>query len=230
LVFLQEVVRILLERIYEPIFSDSSHGFRPEKSCHTALRQVIRVWHGTKWIIEFDIKGFFDNINHGKLIELLEKKIDDKRIINIIRKMLKSGYSENWKFNNTWSGTPQGGVISPVLANIYLHELDMFMENMMLQFTKGKRRKSNPSYDYLKQRMTITNKKLSRLEMCLKNDNSQEKASLLRIRREIQRKMREIPSIDLFDPDYRRLRYVRYADDFIIGVIGSRNDAENVMR
>jgi RNA-directed DNA polymerase len=227
---IQEVVRILLERIYEPVFSDSSHGFRPEKSCHTALRQVCRVWHGIKWIIEFDIKGFFDNINHRKLIELLEKKIDDKRIINTIRKMLKSGYTEDWKFNNTWSGTPQGGVISPVLANIYLHELDMFMENMMNQFNKGKRRKSNPSYDYLSQRMFLTNKKLSRLKMCLKNDNTQEKASLLRIRREIQGKMREIPSIDLFDPDYKRLRYVRYADDFIIGVIGSRNDAENVMR
>ncbi len=227
---IQEVIRILLERIYEPVFSDSSHGFRPGKSCHTALRQVCNVWHGTKWIIEFDIKGFFDNINHGKLIELLERKIDDKRIISTIRKMLTSGYIEDWKFNNTWSGTPQGGVISPVLANIYLHELDMFMKNMMHQFTKGKRRKSNPSYDYLKQRVHITNKRLSRLEMCLKNDNPQEKTSLLRKRRELQGKMREIPSSDLFDPDYRRLRYVRYADDFIIGVIGSRNDAENVMR
>jgi group II intron reverse transcriptase/maturase len=225
-----EVVKILLERVYEPVFSDSSHGFRPRKSCHTALRQVCNVWHGTKWIIEFDIKGFFDNINHRKLIELLEKKIDDKRIINIVRKMLKAGYTEDWQFNNTWSGTPQGGVISPVLANIYLHELDMFMENMMHQFSKAKRRKSNPAYDSLSQMMRINNQKLSSYRMELEGHNPKEKASLLQKRRKIQHKMREIPSVDLFDPDYRRLRYVRYADDFIIGVIGSRNDAEEVMQ
>lgn len=227
----QEVVRILLERVYEPVFSKHSHGFRPRKSCHTALQQVHDVWSGVKWIIEFDIKGFFDNINHAKLIELLERKVDDKRVINIIRKMLKAGYLENWKHNTTWSGTPQGGVISPVLANIFLHELDMFMENMMLQFNKGKRRKDNPAHALLRGRMQVTNQKLNRLKMGLKcqkpEENTREK--LLRKRRELQKSMHEIPSTDLFDPDYRRLRYVRYADDFIIGVIGSREDAEKVM-
>ena len=228
----QEVVRILLERVYEPIFSRYSHGFRPRKSCHTALRQICDVWAGTKWIIEFDIKGFFDNINHAKLIDILEKKIDDKRIINIIRKMLKAGYMEDWHFNKTWSGTPQGGVISPLLANIYLHELDMFMENMMLQFNKGKRRKHNPEYALIGSRMQTANQKLQRLKMGLKcynpADNTREK--LLRKRRELQKQMHKIPSVDLFDPDYRRLRYARYADDFIIGVIGSRKDAELVMQ
>lgn len=116
----QEVVRILLEQIYEPVFSENSHGFRPGKSCHTALRQVANTWSGIKWIIEFDIKGFFDNISHAKLLELLEKKIDDKRIISLVRKMLKAGYLEDWQYKSTWSGTPQGGVISPILANIYL--------------------------------------------------------------------------------------------------------------
>jgi RNA-directed DNA polymerase len=227
----QEVVRILLERIYEPIFSRYSHGFRPRKSCHTALRQVCDVWTGTKWIIEFDIKGFFDNINHAKLIDTLEKKIDDKRIINIIRKMLKAGYMENWRFNSTWSGTPQGGVISPLLANIYLHELDMFMEDMMLQFNKGKRRKRNHEYVLIGSRMQTANNKLQRLKKGLKCHNPEDtRENLLRKRRELQKQMHKIPSVDLFDPDYKRLRYARYADDFIIGVIGSRKDAELVMQ
>jgi len=227
----QEVVRILLERIYEPVFSENSHGFRPGKSCHTALKQVRDVWSGVKWIIEFDIKGFFDSINHTKLIELLEKKIDDERVINTIRKMLKAGYMEGWRYNSTWSGTPQGGVVSPVLANIYLHELDMFVENMICQFNKGKRRKDNHDHAILRERMRGTNKKLLRLKMGLKcckpEDNIRE--NLLRERREIQKLMHQVPSTDLFDPGYRRLRYVRYADDFIIGVIGSREDAEKVM-
>lgn len=228
----QEVVRILLERVYEPVFSGYSHGFRPGKSCHTALRQVGEVWTGVKWIIEFDIKGFFDNINHSKMIELLEKKIDDKRIINIVRKMLKAGYMEEWRFNSTWSGTPQGGVVSPVLANIYLHELDMFMEDMMSQFNKGKRRKFNPAYTLLGSRIQTINQKLQRLKMGLECHNPEEntRERLLRTRREIQKQKHKIPSVDLFDPDYRRLRYSRYADDFIIGVIGSRKDAEYIMQ
>ena len=139
----QEVVRMILGQIYEPIFSENSHGFRPEKSCHTALQQVVKTWTGVKWIIEFDIKGFFDNINHSKLIELLQKKIDDARIIGLIRKMLKAGYAEDWKWSSTWSGTPQGGIVSPILANIYLHELDMFMKDMIICFNKGTRRNAN---------------------------------------------------------------------------------------
>jgi RNA-directed DNA polymerase len=228
----QEVVRILLERVYEPVFSKHSHGFRPGKSCHTALQQVHDVWSGVKWIIEFDIKGFFDNINHAKLVELLERKIDDGRVINVIRKMLKAGYMEGWRYNSTWSGTPQGGVISPILANIYLHELDMFMENMICQFNKGKRRRDNYDHAIQRGRIRDVNKKLLRLKMGLKcrkpEDNIRE--NLLRKRREIQKLMHKVPSTDLFDTDYRRLRYVRYADDFIIGVIGSREDAEKVMQ
>ena len=227
----QEVVRILLEQIYEPIFSENSHGFRPGKSCHSALRQVKNVWNGTKWIIEFDIKGFFDNINHNKMIEFLEKKIDDKRIIHIIRQMLKDGYAQDWKYNATWSGTPQGGVISPILANIYLHELDTFMEDMICQFNKGERRKDNPDYKKLCRQMIIINRELRELRQKFKlgkplNDARKE---ILRERREIQKKMRVINSRLHVDSKYRRLRYVRYADDFIIGVIGTRKEAESVM-
>src|SRR5229473_1339215 len=123
----QEVVRMILERIYEPLFKDSSHGFRPKRSCHTALRS-IRFWTGTKWFIDIDIKGFFNNINHDVLMELLEKRIEDTRFLNLIRDMLKAGYVEDWQYHRTYSGTPQGGIVSPMLANIYLHELDAYME------------------------------------------------------------------------------------------------------
>ena len=227
----QEVVRILLEQIYEPIFSENSHGFRPGKSCHSALRQVKNVWNGTKWIIEFDIKGFFDNINHNKMIEFLEKKIDDKRIIHIIRQMLKAGYAQDWKYNATWSGTPQGGVISPILANIYLHELDTFREDMICQFNKGERRKDNPDYKKLCRQMIIINRELRELRQKFKEGKplNDARKEILRERREIQKKMRVINSRLHVDSEYRRLRYVRYADDFIIGVIGTRKEAESVM-
>lgn len=227
----QEVVRILLEQIYEPIFSENSHGFRPGKSCHSALRQVKNVWNGTKWIIEFDIKGFFDNINHNKMIEFLEKKIDDKRIIHIIRQMLKDGYAQDWKYNATWSGTPQGGVISPILANIYLHELDTFMEDMICQFNKGERRKDNPDYKKLCRQMIIINRELRELRQKFKEGKplNDARKEILCERREIQKKMRVINSRLHVDSKYRRLRYVRYADDFIIGVIGTRKEAESVM-
>lgn len=227
----QEVVRILLEQIYDPIFSENSHGFRPGKSCHSALRQVKNVWNGTKWIIEFDIKGFFDNINHNKMIEFLEKKIDDKRIIHIIRQMLKAGYAQDWKYNATWSGTPQCGVISPILANIYLHELDTFMEDMICQFNKGERRKDNPDYKKLCRQMVITNRKLRELRQKFKEGKplNDARKEILCERREIQKKMRVINSRLHVDSEYRRLRYVRYADDFIIGVIGTRKEAESIM-
>src|SRR6266849_2234013 len=136
----QEVLRMILERIYEPLFKDSSHGFRPKRSCHTALRS-IRFWTGTKWFIDIDIKGFFNNINHDVLMELLAKKIEDAQFLNLIRDMLKAGYVEDWQYHRTYSGTPQGGIVSPILANIYLHELDEFMEQKKQEFDRGKARR-----------------------------------------------------------------------------------------
>jgi group II intron reverse transcriptase/maturase len=124
----QEVCRMILEIIYEPLFSNCSHGFRPNRSCHTALRDV-RKWSGITWFIEYDIKGYFDNINHEILMKVLKKQIDDKRFLKLIREMLKCGYMEDWEYHKTYSGSPQGGVISPILSNIYLHELDKFIES-----------------------------------------------------------------------------------------------------
>ena len=143
---IQEVVRLLLEAMYEKSFSQCSHGFRPQKSCHTALMQVKDRFTGAKWFVEGDIKGFFDNIDHHHLINLLKRRVDDEKFINLIWKFLKAGYLEEWQYHKTYSGTPQGGIISPILSNIYLHEFDNFIELYKEQFDKGKSRKRLKEY------------------------------------------------------------------------------------
>lgn len=135
----QDIIRMYLEAIYEPVFSDRSHGFRPGRSCHTALTQINKGFNGIKWFIEGDIKGCFDNIDHSVLLSILTRKIKDSKFINIIRKFLKAGYMEDWKYHVTYSGTPQGGILSPILANIYLNELDMKIEEMKKEFDKHAR-------------------------------------------------------------------------------------------
>jgi len=97
----QEVVRALLERIYEPVFSDASHGFRPQRSCHTALSPMQRNWAGVVWLVDLDIQSFYDRIDHDVLLTLLERKIDDSRFIKLIKAMLKAGYVEDWVFHRT---------------------------------------------------------------------------------------------------------------------------------
>ena len=140
----QEALRMMLEAIYEGNFEDISHGFRPNHSCHTALNQIQVCFTGAKWFVEGDIKGFFDNINHDKMVSILAEKIHDERFLRLIRKFLKAGYLEDWQFHNTYSGTPQGGIISPILANIYLDKLDKFMKNLKRDFDKGTKRRANP--------------------------------------------------------------------------------------
>ena len=124
---LQTVVKLILEAIYEPIFSPNSHGFRPSRSCHTALEQ-IKVMKGVRWWIEADIKGFFDNLQHDTLLHILSKRITDKRFLHLISQFLQAGYVETGIHHDTYSGTPQGGNLSPILSNIYLHELDLMIQ------------------------------------------------------------------------------------------------------
>jgi len=207
----QEVVRMILEAIYEPIFSENSHGFRPNRSCQTALHQIRTTGRGTSWVIEGDIKGFFDNIDHEILLSLLRKKIDDGRFIEIIRRFLKAGYLEFREVHRTLSGTPQGGIISPILANIYLHELDTFMETLERRYEKGKVRLRNREYMRLNYKRFLRNRK----------GNTEEA-------KEILKKMRQMPSQDMIDPNYTRVRYVRYADDFVVLIIGSKEMAQEV--
>lgn len=208
----QEVIRLILESYYEPQFDDASHGFRPERGCHTALTTIQRTWKGTRWFVEGDIKGCFDNIDHSKLLEILRRKIHDGRFIALVEGLLKAGYLENWKLNRTFSGTPQGGVVSPILANIYLTELDRFVTTELIpEFTKGYKRQSNKEYERLRSRSKKAN---ARGDM----EAAREWASLAR----------QQPSQNPADPDYRRLKYVRYADDFLLGLIGSKADAEAI--
>lgn len=208
---LQEVIRMILEAYYEPQFSDSSHGFRPQRGCHTALSE-IQTWKGTKWFVEGDISKYFDTIDHDVLLKILSKNINDNRFLRLIENLLKAGYLEDWKFNKTISGTPQGGVISPLLANIYLNEFDSWVENVLIpKYTKGKRQKANPEYSHI-------NKEIAK---CKQNGDFLT-AKKLKIAR------RNISSIDTKNADYRRLRYVRYADDFILGFTGSKQEAEEI--
>ena len=125
----QEAVKMILESIYEPVFSNKSHGFRPNRSCQTALKQIQDTFTGANWFVEGDIHACFDSFDHHVIIDLLKKRIDDEAFIQLIWKFLKAGYMEQWTFNRTYSGVPQGSGASPVLANIYLHELDKFMES-----------------------------------------------------------------------------------------------------
>ena len=215
----QECVRLLLEAVYEGSFAKTSHGFRPKHSCHTALSQVQVCFTGVKWFVEGDIKGFFDNINHEVMIGILAEHIKDERFLRLIRKFLKAGYLEDWQYHNTYSGTPQGGIISPILANIYLDKLDRYMEELKKRFDKGAVRAVYPeTYELEKKRGVLAKK--------LRNTNSEEEKQVLTEKiREIDRKKLTIPYSYPFDTSFKRLQYVRYADDFLIGVIGSKEDA-----
>jgi group II intron reverse transcriptase/maturase len=209
---LQEGMRSMLEAYYEPQFSCHSHGFRPNRGCHTALTTIQQHWTGTRWFIEGDIKGCFDNIDHEILLSILAEKLHDNRFLRLMANMLKAGYLEEWTYNATHSGTPQGGVISPILSNIYLDRLDQFVETTLLPaYNRGRRRQQDPLYHRIQVRRQRARKR---------GDQEQEQ--------ELTKLLRTLPSEDPNDPDYRRLRYVRYADDFLLGFCGPHNEAEEI--
>jgi group II intron reverse transcriptase/maturase len=221
----QEVVRMLLESIYEPAFLKTSHGFRPGKSCHTALTQMQRAFTGTKWFVEGDIKAYFDTIDHHTLVEMLRKRIKDEYFISLIWKFLRAGYLENWKYNATYSGTPQGSGASPILANLYLHELDMYMEEYKRQFDKGDHHQNNKDYAHIKSSHQYRKAKYDRLWSTL---TGEEKKAAQREIKTMHRQFQQYPVNDQMDASYRRIQYQRYCDDFLVGVIGSKADAEKI--
>jgi group II intron reverse transcriptase/maturase len=208
----QEVLRMLLEAYYEPRFRHSSHGFRPERGCHTALAHVSNHFQGSSWLIEGDIKGCFDAIDRQVLLDILSRDIKDGRVLNLIQMSLNAGVMEDWTYHKTYSGTPQGGVLSPLLANIYLHELDTFIEDVLIpQYTRGRKRKKNRDYGRLEREMNRAK---------ARND--------LQAVHRLQQERRACPSQDTHDPTYRRLSFVRYADDFLLGFIGPKAEAEAI--
>ena len=209
---LQEVMRLLLEAYYEPQFSNRSHGFRPKRGCHTAFTEIARTWTGTTWFIEGDIAGCFDNIDHKVLLEILGENIQDNRFLRLVSSLLRAGYLEDWKLNATFSGTPQGSVVSPILANVYLDRLDRFVEGVLLpDYNRGRQRRQNPEY-----RRTFR-----QIERLRKTGRGSEVASL-------RQHLRTLPYGDTHDPDYRRLRYIRYADDFLFGFAGPKDEADEI--
>jgi group II intron reverse transcriptase/maturase len=201
-----EVVRLLLESYYEPQFSGRSHGFRPGKGCHTALTEMAETWTGTTWFIEADISDCFGSLDHNVMTGILAERIHDNRFLALVRNMLAAGYLEDWVYGATLSGAPQGGVASPILSNIYLHKLDQFVEQVLIpENTRGERRKHNPAYHKLSGKIAVARKHGDRALV-----------------RETVRARRQLPSKDPRDPDYRRLRYIRYADDHLLGFTGPK--------
>lgn len=211
---LQTVVKLILEAIYEPTFSDASHGFRPNRSCHTALAQVKRMT-GVRWWVEGDIAGFFDNLCQDTLLKILGKRITDQRFLHLIKQFLRAGYIEDWQYNQTYSGTPQGGNLSPILSNIYLNELDQRIASKVEEFNRGKKRRWRREYWRICDRRKRAKKKARQT-----GDWTAYKA--------LTKEMLETQATDPQDPDFRRMYYCRYADDFLVGIIGSKEDAEAI--
>ena len=209
---LQEVMRLLLEAYYEPQFSDRSHGFRPNRGCYTAFTEITRTWTGTTWFIEGDIAGCFDNIDHKVLLEILGENIQDNRFLRLVSNLLRAGYLEDWRLNATYSGTPQGGVVSPILANVYLDRLDRYVEGVPLPaHNRGEKRRQNPEYRRI----------FRQIERLRKTGRAKEAAALGPV-------LRSLPYGDTHDPEYRRLRYIRYADDFLLGFAGPKDEADEI--
>ena len=209
---LQEVIRLLLEAYYEPQFSDYSHGFRPGRGCHTGLREVQRQWRGTVWFIEGDITDCFGSLDHPIMRSMLAEKIHDGRFLRLIDGLLQAGYLEEWRYHDTLSGAPQGGTLSPLLSNIYLDRLDRYVETTLLPvYNRGDRRR--PYLPYMRLHKTVW-----------KLEKKGQREGTRQMRRELQR----LPSRDPDDPDYRRLHYIRYADDWLLGYTGTRREAEDI--
>jgi group II intron reverse transcriptase/maturase len=209
---LQEGIRLLLEAYYEPQFSPHAHGFRPDRGCHTALGEITKSWRGVKWFIEGDISQCFDSLDHEVMLSILRERIHDNRFLRLLSNLLKAGYLEDWRFNATLSGSPQGGVVSPLLSNIYLDRLDQFVEQVLLPaHNRGDRRRPYSPYMAL-----------------LKAARNKRMAGALEEAKRLRRQAQQMPSRDPHDPAFRRLWYVRYADDWLLGFSGPREEAEAI--
>ena len=210
----QEVLRMILESVYEPVFLNCSHGFRTNRSCHTALKSLKKEFTGIRWFVEGDIKGCFDNIDHQTLVRVINRKIKDARLIKLIYKLLKAGYMEDWNYHKTYSGTPQGGIISPLFANIYLHELDKFVDSLAMKFNQPAKQKYTDEY-------TEIHNEINHIKYRLSKSSKTDKEHLLSELHEARKRLLATPAKSQTD---KKIKYIRYADDFIIGVNGSKDD------
>jgi group II intron reverse transcriptase/maturase len=214
----QEAMRLIVEAIYDspasPYFLDTSHGFRPHHSCHTALRDYRTKWSAVNWLIEGDIRACFDELDHHVLVTTLRKKIDDERFLNLIWKLLKAGYMDlHGRRKDSLIGSPQGGILSPILANVYLHELDEFVAGLRTRLEQGKRKQRNPAY----QRLSVQ-----------KSQMVQRGQTKTKEFQRLSQLMRTLPTVQVDDPGFIRIKYLRYADDWIVGIWGNHALAEEV--
>lgn len=223
---IQKAMLLIMENIYDSTFSTHSHGFRPGHSCHSALKEIRSVWSGSKWAIEGDIKGCYDNVNHQILIDILRKKIRDERFIQLIWKLLRAGVEVNKTLEKTKIGTPQGGILSPLLANIYLNEFDTFISNLSQEIGSkyNSTRRENPEYHKIRGRIYRLHTKRTASGTVTVRPT---KEALKEIKT-LSKIERTIPSKDPFDTEYRKILFIRYADDWIVGVFGGKEFAEGV--
>ena len=220
----QQCILQVLEPVCEAKFFKHSYGFRPLRSAKHAIARayfLAQVAH-LHYVVDIDIKGFFDNIDHNVMIGILRKRIKDERFLRLIRKFLNAGYMEDNQVHQSYSGTPQGGIISPILANIYLDQFDKYMAEFKKRFDRGNKRAVNVEYRKLSDKRIRLKRKLAKAK------TEEEKQSLLESIWELDKVHKSIPCKDPMDENFRRLQYVRYADDFLIGIIGAKEDAQAV--
>lgn len=199
----------VLEPIYEAVFKDCSHGFRPNKGCHTALRALKQKFSNVSWVIEGDISKCYDSIDHDVLIRILRKRIQCDKTIALIKRFLKTPFKDNDQLVWPKMGTFQGSSLSPLLCNIYLHEMDLYVEDLKKSFDRGKRRRKTKEYRSIQYKLERKNLDLSEVKS-------------------FRVMLRGLKSKDPLDLSFRRLYYIRYADDFVIGIIGSRDECVKI--
>ena len=214
---LQEVIRTILDAYYESQFSDRSHGFRPKSRMpHSTSTNSPELAKRTKWFIEGDISACFDEIDHSILIEILAERIHDQRFLRLVKNLLDAGYLEDWKFNQTYSGVPQGGVVSPDHFRIFvLDRLDKFVETELIPKT----------HQWFSPKIVCTVRKLHAVKSV---HRARQKRRLWKLARKHVLAGQKLPSYDPQDPNFRRLWYVRYADDFLLGYVGPKADAVKI--
>uniref|UniRef100_UPI001FA6C0EA hypothetical protein n=1 Tax=Ciborinia camelliae TaxID=647257 RepID=UPI001FA6C0EA len=208
-----EVMRMILEAIFETTFSDNSHGFRPKRNSHTALRQVKTQFGAVTTYIEGDISKCFDSFDHKILIDLVKRRVSDTRFIQLIWKALRAGYMEFHTSQHSIIDTLQGSIVSPLLANIYLHELDLYIEKLKTNYDKGGVASKNPEYRKLEYQRSKANKA---------GDSTLGKKYLKR--------MQQTNSRLTNDPKFRRIYYVRYAEYWFMAVRGPRSDSVDMLQ
>jgi group II intron reverse transcriptase/maturase len=198
----QKAMELILSTIWEPQFTDYNHGFRPNRSVHSALIPIYLHGSNYSWVIQGDITKCFDTIPHKLIRKTIEEQIGDTRFAQLLNKFLNAGVITV----DSKKGIPQGGILSPVIANTILHKLDLYIEKVKANFEMGRKRK-------------VTYQRLKYIRS--RSDDPLE-------RKELMKKIFKTPMVDPMDSNFRRLMYVRYADDFVIFVTGTFNESKHI--